>query len=186
MRWAFALARARAGKSILARMAMMAMTTNNSIRVKAPIFLFLSFFIISFLFSHWSAHRISLCYPSSLDLHYFIADTVPSLAKLRTALFSRAFRRFFRRAPQFPSNCVNFSRKKREKNTPKLRAFAAFCVKFSLQHPPPRVHVPLPKSRSYLTLLRSARAQSVSALMRTYQKQQSELCVTWLACGLHS
>jgi hypothetical protein len=31
-------------------MAMMAMTTNNSIRVKAPIFLFLNFFIIRYCF----------------------------------------------------------------------------------------------------------------------------------------
>src|ERR1035438_7168184 len=35
MRWALALALASAGKSIAAKMAMMAMTTNNSIRVKA-------------------------------------------------------------------------------------------------------------------------------------------------------
>src|ERR1035437_6958784 len=39
MRWAFALARARAGSNRAAKMAMMAITTNNSIRVKAPIFL---------------------------------------------------------------------------------------------------------------------------------------------------
>ena len=35
MRWARALARASAGNSMAARMAMMAMTTNNSMRVKA-------------------------------------------------------------------------------------------------------------------------------------------------------
>ena len=34
--WALVLARANAGSNIAARMAMMAMTTNNSIRVKAP------------------------------------------------------------------------------------------------------------------------------------------------------
>src|ERR1017187_9736413 len=39
MRCALALARARAGSNKAARMAMMAITTNNSIRVKAPIFL---------------------------------------------------------------------------------------------------------------------------------------------------
>jgi hypothetical protein len=50
MRWAFAFARAKAGKSMLARMAMMAMTTNNSIRVKAPIFLSFNFFIFLYCF----------------------------------------------------------------------------------------------------------------------------------------
>ncbi len=39
MRWARALARASAGSNMAARIAMMAITTNNSIRVKAPIFL---------------------------------------------------------------------------------------------------------------------------------------------------
>jgi tRNA A37 threonylcarbamoyladenosine biosynthesis protein TsaE len=47
MRCAFRLAAASAGKSILARMAMMAMTTNNSMRVKAPTFLFRDSFMFS-------------------------------------------------------------------------------------------------------------------------------------------
>jgi hypothetical protein len=44
----------------------------------------------------------------------------------------RVIGRFVAGFSLFRSNCVNFSRKKREKNTPSLRAAAAFCAKFSL------------------------------------------------------
>jgi hypothetical protein len=61
------------------------------------------------------------------------AKIVPSIAKMRNAPSSYAFLGAFRCFIQFPPICVNFSRKKREKNTPILRALATFCVKSS-QH----------------------------------------------------
>ena len=46
IRCAFCLAFASAGKSMLARMAIIAMTTSSSIKVNAPMVIFLSCFII--------------------------------------------------------------------------------------------------------------------------------------------
>src|SRR5665213_1492105 len=78
MRCAFCLARASAGSNMLARMAMIAITTNNSIRVKAPIFLSRIFFIYLWLIFQWSAHCIKTILQCHLNFVFLLAGMMPS------------------------------------------------------------------------------------------------------------
>src|SRR3954467_12577630 len=79
MRWARAFALASAGRSSPARMAIMAITTNSSIRVKA-FDVFLRVFIILLLLSMWvtAGHCKSFVFPVSMSfVENLLAERMP-------------------------------------------------------------------------------------------------------------